>query len=93
MEKRQERFDGLQQAYNPSDPEMQANLSEKQREYLEPGGPWSLKDISGRKYTHNNLRGKYYMLYFGHTLCPDITPLTVHKMTKVVRKLNKSKES
>ena len=32
------------------------------------------------------------MLFFGHTLCPEATPLSVHKMTKAVRTIKKSKE-
>ena len=93
LQQRNDRFKGITPEYDPSDPETVAKMTDKERVYAEPGGPWELKDISGRKFTHKDLRGSYYMLYFGHTLCPDATPLTVHKMTKVVRQIKQSKEN
>ena len=68
-------------------------MSEEERNYCEPGGEWILKDLNGQRFGNHNLRGSYYILFFGHTLCPDITPLTVMKMTKAVKKISRSKES
>jgi len=69
---------------DPSDPENQKKLSAFAIEYAEPGGEWMLRDLKGRKFGSNNLRGHYYLLFFGHTGSPDVTPLTVMKMTKAV---------
>ena len=38
------------------------------------GGPFELVDMNGRKFTEENLKGKYTLLYFGYTFCPDICP-------------------
>jgi cytochrome oxidase Cu insertion factor (SCO1/SenC/PrrC family) len=51
------------------------------------GGAWILKDLQGRDFGSQNLYGTYYLLYFGFSLCPDICPLSLMKMTKVVRKI------
>lgn len=51
------------------------------------GGPWILKDLNGQDFGSANLHGTYYLLYFGFTLCPDICPLSLMKMTKVVKKI------
>jgi cytochrome oxidase Cu insertion factor (SCO1/SenC/PrrC family) len=56
------------------------------------GGTWLLKDLQGRDFGSQNLYGTYYLLYFGFTLCPDICPLSVMKMTKAIRKIQQSKE-
>ena len=45
QQQRKEKNDGLLPEYDPSDPEMQSKLTEKQRLYLQPGGPWELKDL------------------------------------------------
>ena len=84
LDDREARFNGEVPVYDPSDPETQAKMTDKEREYAEPGGPWELRDVNGRKFGSKNLRGQYYMLFFGHTLCPEATPLTVLKMTKAI---------
>ena len=56
------------------------------------GGHWLLKDLHGRDFGSHNLHGSYYLLYFGFTLCPDICPLSLMKLTKVVRRILNSKE-
>ena len=68
-------------------------MSMKDRDLALPGGEWSLQDSYGRNFSSVNLRGSYYLLFFGHTACPDACPLTVMKMTKAARKLRKHKES
>lgn len=57
-----------------------------------PGGPWTLKQINGKEFTHLNLRGYYYLLFFGHTFEPDVTPLTMLKIIRAIRELNSKKE-
>lgn len=47
------------------------------------GGPWSLIDSEGRSVTSGDLYGKFYLLYFGFTYCPDICPNELVKMAKV----------
>jgi protein SCO1/2 len=53
------------------------------------GGPWSLVDSSGRPFSSGDLLGRYVLLYFGFTYCPDICPSELQKMAAVVRALEK----
>lgn len=48
------------------------------------GGRFSLVTPSGETFTEKNLLGKWSMLYFGFTNCPDICPEELDKMTAVL---------
>lgn len=52
------------------------------------GGKWSLIDSStGKPITSDDLKGKYSLLYFGFTFCPDICPQELEKVQEVLAKL------
>lgn len=38
------------------------------------GGPFDLIDQNGKKFTDRDLRGKFALIYFGYTFCPDVCP-------------------
>lgn len=38
------------------------------------GGPFSLTDQNGARRTDTDFRGKYMLIFFGYTNCPDICP-------------------
>jgi len=48
------------------------------------GGPFSLTDLDGKTFTDADLIGKYSLVYFGFTHCPDICPDELDKMAKVI---------
>ena len=38
------------------------------------GGPFTLVDEDGKSVTDASYRGKYRIVYFGYTFCPDVCP-------------------
>lgn len=46
------------------------------------GGDISLVDESGKEVRFSEYDGKYRMVYFGYTFCPDICPLDVQRMAR-----------
>ncbi len=63
--------------------------------------PWQLNDVrghlpdlqfnltsdGGKPVTAADFRGKYVLMYFGYTHCPDVCPLTLVHLHLVMRKL------
>lgn len=45
------------------------------------GGPFRLTDQFGRIVDSEQLKGRYVLVYFGYTYCPDICPLGLHNLT------------
>src|ERR1051326_2147709 len=39
------------------------------------GGPFTLTDQNGRQVSDRNFAGKYRLIYFGYTFCPDVCPI------------------
>ncbi len=44
------------------------------------GGPFTLQDKAGSTVRWQDFAGKYRIVYFGYTFCPDACPLDVQKM-------------
>ena len=51
-----------------------------------------LYDTKGEPVTHKSMAGKYYLIYFGFTFCPDVCPVSLMKLAKAVDKVKASKE-
>jgi protein SCO1/2 len=53
----------------------------------EVGGPFGLIDQTGLAKSDKDFRGKYLLVYFGYTYCPDVCPLTLGVMDDALAKL------
>jgi protein SCO1/2 len=51
------------------------------------GGPFSLVDDTGKRVTDTDYRGRYMLVFFGFTSCPDICPAGLQLMTAVLENL------
>lgn len=51
------------------------------------GGPFALTDGAGHTVTDRDLRGRYALIYFGYTFCPDICPTTLNEVAGALDKL------
>jgi len=41
------------------------------------GGPFQLTDHTGKAVTEADYQGKYMLIYFGYTFCPDVCPTSL----------------
>jgi len=53
------------------------------------GGPFSLIDQTGKRVTEQDYRGRYMLVFFGYTNCPDICPAGLQVMSAALDKLGK----
>jgi cytochrome oxidase Cu insertion factor (SCO1/SenC/PrrC family) len=65
-----------------------AVLSRVQRIATPPiGGPFSLIDDTGTSRTDAEFRGRFMLVYFGYTHCPDACPTALQDMADALAKL------
>jgi len=50
-----------------------------------PGGPFTLTAHTGNQVSDTDFRGRYMMIYFGYSFCPDVCPLDLQKMTTALK--------
>lgn len=53
---------------------------EKAKERIKIGGSFTLVNHEGRIVTDRDFLGRYLLVYFGYTFCPDICPTALHTM-------------
>lgn len=44
------------------------------------GGPFNLVDQNGRPFTDRDLKGRFALVYFGYSYCPDVCPTDLARM-------------
>jgi protein SCO1 len=54
------------------------------------GGPFTLTDHEGRPATDRDFAGRYRIMYFGFTHCPDICPTDLAVIGQALRRFEKS---
>jgi cytochrome oxidase Cu insertion factor (SCO1/SenC/PrrC family) len=56
------------------------------------GGPFALIDHTGKSRTEMDFRGKFLLIYFGFTYCPDVCPTDLQAIGLVLDQLGKAGE-
>lgn len=51
------------------------------------GGPFRLVAGDGTTVTDQDFRGKYLLVYFGYTICPDVCPTTLQSVVTALDRL------
>lgn len=67
----------------------QKELEDKQVGRPNVGGPFTMTTQDGKTFTEKDLLGKWSLIYFGFTNCPDICPEELDKMSAAVDVLDK----
>ena len=69
----------------------QSIVTEEQIGTPKLGGPWTLYNSkTGGAFTSEDLKGKYQLIYFGFTYCPDICPEELEKQKLVIEGIDKA---
>jgi cytochrome oxidase Cu insertion factor (SCO1/SenC/PrrC family) len=56
------------------------------------GGPFTLTDQTGKRVTDQDFRGKFMLVFFGFTNCPDVCPTALQVMAAALDKLGPNAE-
>jgi len=54
------------------------------------GGAFTLTDQDGKRVRDSDFAGKYRIIYFGYSYCPDVCPVDVQNIALALRLLEKS---
>jgi protein SCO1/2 len=54
------------------------------------GGDFTLTSHTGKRVSARDFRGKYMLIYFGYTFCPEICPTELQTMTEAIDLLGKA---
>src|SRR5689334_1476352 len=56
------------------------------------GGPFHLVDQDGKPYSDADLRGKWHLVFFGYTHCPDVCPTTLNELSLALDRLGAKRD-
>lgn len=54
------------------------------------GAAFTLTDQDGKRVTWDSFKGKYRLVYFGYTFCPDVCPVDLQKIAQAFAKFEKA---
>ncbi|WP_336968172.1 SCO family protein [Sphingobium aromaticiconvertens] len=54
------------------------------------GAPFTLTDQDGRSVRWQDFDGKYRLVYFGYTYCPDVCPVDLQRITQAFARFEKA---
>lgn len=54
------------------------------------GAPFSLIDQNGKKVDWDSFKGKYRLVYFGYTYCPDVCPVDLQRIMQAFSRFEKT---
>jgi protein SCO1/2 len=54
------------------------------------GGPFTLTSHEGRRVSDRDFAGKYRLVYFGFTFCPDVCPVDLQSVGAALRQFERS---
>lgn len=54
------------------------------------GGPFALTDQHGKTVTDRDFAGRYRLVYFGYSYCPDVCPTDLAKLGQALRMVEKA---
>ena len=56
------------------------------------GGPFRLVDQNGRPFTDSDLKGKWHLVFFGYTHCPDVCPTILNELSLALDRLGANRD-
>ena len=56
------------------------------------GGPFQLVDQNGKPFDDANLKGKWHLIFFGYTHCPDTCPTTLNDLSLALDQLGEQRD-
>ena len=56
------------------------------------GGQFTLVDQNGKPFTDANLKGKWQLVFFGYTHCPDVCPTALNDLSLALDQLGAKKQ-
>ena len=68
------------------------NVSDSEADAIPIGGPFELMDHHGRMVTEQDYAGKFLLVFFGYTYCPDICPTTLQTVAVALDALGEGGE-
>ncbi|HEX6995575.1 MAG TPA: SCO family protein [Gammaproteobacteria bacterium] len=82
----------IRHASPPSEPRAAAvPWAETENATVLPAGrplpEFTLTDVEGRPFTKSSLEGRFTLLFFGFTNCPDVCPITMQVLASVAERL------